>query len=76
MLVRLNHPYRFANTGDLLDLPDSDARSLIRQAAARPVTDLVTHAGGGWYEVELHNPKRFVKVHGQTRAIDRLRRNE
>lgn len=72
--VRINHPYLYANTGEVLDLPPDEAKRLMQQGA-RPASDLVIHVGGGWYEVELHNPVRFVRIHGKDRALRALRAN-
>lgn len=74
--VRLIHPYQYANTGEVLELDDATARSLIANNGARHVDDLISHTGGGWYEVELHNPHRIVRAHGYEAALERLRHNE
>lgn len=74
--VRLIHPYHHANTGEVLELDDDTARTLIANNGARPVDELITHTGSGWHDVELHNPRRIVRARGYDNALERLRQNE
>jgi hypothetical protein len=73
-LIRLNHPVGHYAAGSVIELPTAEAFRLVQQGA-RYAEDLVQHAGGGWYEVELHNPARRVRIHGKDRAIKALTLN-
>lgn len=73
--LRLSHPWRWHNTLDVVDVPDDEAVRLVRSGTARPVTDLITPAGGGMFTVELANPRRVVRRRGYGAALAALEAN-
>lgn len=77
MIVRLNHPWKYHHTLDVLDsdgphLTLDEARALTRTGYATDVDELITPTGGGWVVVALQaGPK---KVRGTAAALRALRR--
>lgn len=73
--VRLSHPWRWHNTLDVVDVTPDQAAQLTRSGTARPVSELITPAGGGMFTVELANPRRIVRRRGYDAAVAALKAN-
>ena len=76
MIVRLNHPWSWHKTLDVLDteagdLTEDEAAHLVRIGHAVDVDTLIEDLGGGWLEVRLQYETR--KVRGRDAAIRALR---
>ncbi len=73
--IRLSHPWHYCDPLAVLDVAPTTAAALIRGGVAQRVDNLIHHTGGGYYTVELANPRRIIRKRGYPAALATLDRN-
>lgn len=68
MKIQLSHPYRWLQAGEVVDLPEPEARKLVRAGHARHLDVVLEKLGGSWYRVPARRGKAR-KVQGRARAV-------